>query len=85
MTSFIARKGPCSISRSPSSSHPQNGEPWRRARSEVLDLLVKGFTYKEIASELAISYSTVQTYIQRIYEKLHVQSRSHAVAKYLGA
>ena len=52
---------------------------------EVLELLVKGFAYKEVAAELAISYSTVQRHIESIYRKLHVHSRTHAVSKYLGA
>ncbi len=51
---------------------------------EVLELLVKGFAYKEVAGELNISYSTVQRHIESIYRKLHVHSRTHAVSKYLG-
>ena len=49
---------------------------------EVLNLLARGFLYKEIAESLNISVVTVNTYIRRIYEKLHVRSRSQAVAKY---
>ena len=49
----------------------------------VLDGLAKGWTYKQLASELDISIDTIRTYIRRIYEKLHVQSRTEAVAKYL--
>ena len=52
---------------------------------EVLDYLAKGYLYKEIAEQLGISYGTVHTYIERIFKKLHVRSRSQAVAKYLGA
>jgi DNA-binding NarL/FixJ family response regulator len=52
---------------------------------EVLDFLAKGYLYKEIADQLAISYGTVHTYIERIFKKLHVRSRAQAVAKYLGA
>jgi DNA-binding NarL/FixJ family response regulator len=50
---------------------------------EVLDLLAKGFFYKEIADKLGISYETVHTYIRRIYEKLQVRTRTEAVAKFL--
>ena len=50
---------------------------------EVLDRLAKGYPYKQIGSELGISIDTIRTYIRRIYEKLHVQSRTEAVAKYL--
>lgn len=48
---------------------------------QVLDLLTNGYLYKEIADVLGISVTTVNTYIRRIYEKLHVHSRSQAVAK----
>ncbi len=49
---------------------------------EVLDLLARGYLYKEIADSLKIAIPTVNSYIRRIYEKLHVRSRSQAVAKY---
>ena len=49
----------------------------------VLDCLAKGLTYKQIADQLGISIDTIRTYLRRIYEKLHVQSRTEAVAKYL--
>ena len=47
---------------------------------EVLNLLVNGFSYKMIASEMAISIETVRSHIKHIYEKLHVNSKSEAVA-----
>jgi len=49
---------------------------------EVLELLARGYLYKEIADSLAISLPTVNTYIRRIYEKLHVRSRTEAVARF---
>jgi DNA-binding NarL/FixJ family response regulator len=49
---------------------------------EVLQGLSRGHPYKQIASDLGISLSTVRTYIQRIYEKLHVHSQTEAVMKY---
>lgn len=48
---------------------------------ELLDLLARGFLYKEIAEAMNITVGTVNTYIRRIYEKLHVRSRAQAVAK----
>src|SRR4029077_18564871 len=49
----------------------------------VLDCLAKGLTYKQIADQLGISIDTIRTYLRRIYEKLPVQSRTEAVARYL--
>jgi DNA-binding NarL/FixJ family response regulator len=48
---------------------------------ELLDLLARGYLYKEIADAMNITVGTVNTYIRRIYEKLHVRSRAQAVAK----
>lgn len=50
---------------------------------EILELLAQGCLYKEIADKLQISYRTVSTHIEHIYEKLHVHSRAQAVAKHL--
>lgn len=52
--------------------------------SEVLDLLAKGYLYKEISERLGLSFSTVRTHVRHIYEKLHVRSRTEAVTKHLG-
>lgn len=49
---------------------------------EVLELLARGYLYKEIADRLNITGPTVNTYVRRIYDKLHVRSRSQAVAKF---
>ncbi len=51
---------------------------------EVLDLLAQGFSYKEIADKLNVSFATVHTYVLRIYKKLHVRSKNAAVARWLG-
>lgn len=51
---------------------------------EILTLLAKGLQYKEIADHLDISTSTVRGHLHLIYGKLHVQSRTEAVLKYLG-
>lgn len=48
--------------------------------TEVLKLLSDGLGYKMTADKLGISYSTVNTHVKRIYEKLHVHSLSEAVA-----
>ena len=50
---------------------------------EVLKLLADGCPYKEIAEVMKVSLGTVRTYIERIYEKLHVHNRTDAVVKFL--
>lgn len=50
---------------------------------EVLKRLVEGDSYKLIAHHCGISMGTVRTHIVNIYEKLHVNSKSEAVAKAL--
>jgi len=52
---------------------------------QVLGLLAEGFPYKQIATQLDLSIGTIRTYIRAIYEKLHVNSRTEAVVKYLHA
>lgn len=48
---------------------------------EILNELVNGLSYKKIAETLFISLDTVRSHIKNIYQKLHVSSRSEAVAK----
>jgi len=50
---------------------------------EILQALVDGGSYKMIADRLFISIETVRNHIKHIYEKLHVHSKSEAVAKAL--
>lgn len=49
---------------------------------EVLKLLAEGNSYKMTADKLGVSYSTVNTHIKHIYEKLHISSLGEAVAWY---
>ena len=80
MSSQIARRVVQSFQRTGmESSDAEDLSPRER---EVLELLARGYLYKEIANILQISVQTVNTYIRRIYEKLHVRSRAQAVAKY---
>lgn len=50
---------------------------------EILTLLAKGCLDKEIVGKLGISFTTVRTHLKHIYEKLHVQTRTEATAKFL--
>lgn len=80
MTSDVARKVVQSF-RKPGPTAVEAAELSEREH-QVLEFLARGFLYKEIAHQLGISVTTVNTYIRRIYEKLHVRSRSQAVAKF---
>ena len=51
---------------------------------EILALLAEGGLYKEIAKTLGLSTSTVRVHLHSVYTKLHVQTRTQAVLKYLG-
>lgn len=85
MTSSIARKVVASFQKQKPSADAGGEKSGQLSPREqaVLDGLAKGWTYKQLASELDISIDTIRTYVRRIYEKLHVQSRTEAVAKYL--
>ena len=48
---------------------------------QILELLAKGFLYKEIATETHLTRNTVKQHIHHIYEKLHVENRTEAINK----
>jgi DNA-binding NarL/FixJ family response regulator len=80
MSTAVARKVvayfqklPCPISQE---------EQLSEREQQVLALLAQGYLYKEIADRLGITLNTVRTYLQRIYQKLQVTSRTEAVARY---
>jgi DNA-binding NarL/FixJ family response regulator len=81
MSSSIARKVVASFQKA-GHSDEEKGKLSPREQM-VLDSLAKGMTYKQMANQLGISIDTIRTYTRRIYEKLHVQSRTEAVAKYV--
>lgn len=80
MTSNIARRVVQAFHRE-DATVPESAKLSQRER-EVLELLARGYLYKEIMDSLGISRGTLNTYVRRIYEKLHVRSRSQAVAKF---
>jgi DNA-binding NarL/FixJ family response regulator len=80
MTSHIARKVVQSFRHSTLAENEKTALSNRE--QQILELLAKGFLYKEIADNLSISYETVHNHIRHIYEKLRVRSRAQAVARY---
>lgn len=81
MSSYIARLVTQCFP-TPTSQAETEGELSPRERT-VLEMMLRGYLYKEIAHSMGISIRTVDTYIRRIYEKLHVRSRAQAVAKFV--
>ena len=83
MSTHIARLVVQSFQRPVAAPATEVTEELSAREQEVLNLLSQGAMYKEIADKLGISFETVRTYIRRIYEKLHVRTRTEAVAKAL--
>ena len=54
-----------------------------KREAEVLDLLIKGKTNKEIASSLYISTHTVKAILEKLYEKLNIHNRVQLAVYYL--
>ena len=50
--------------------------------AEVLALIARGLSTKEVGDRLSLTVETIKTYVKNIYEKMHVHSRAEAVAKY---
>lgn len=49
---------------------------------QVLDLLIAGKLYKEIGVELGVSIDTVRSHVRKVYEKLHIHSRTEIILKF---
>lgn len=83
MSTSIARK----VVKSFQSDPPRGTEQAELSQREleVLQAMAEGLAYKQIADQLNVSIHTVRNYIRRIYEKLHVRSRTAAVVKFLKA
>jgi DNA-binding NarL/FixJ family response regulator len=81
MTASIARK----VIQSFQNNHlnPKNEYQLTTRENEILHSLIDGLSYKKLAEKYFISVSTIRTHIRHIYEKLHVNSKSQAVAKAL--
>lgn len=84
MTSAIARKVVQSFQKRSTTRGAGEAAQLSPRERGILDLLARGYLYKEIAEKLKIRIPTVNAHIRNMYEKLHVHSRSQAVAKYLG-
>ncbi|MDB6029497.1 MAG: DNA-binding response regulator, partial [Verrucomicrobiales bacterium] len=82
MTSSIARKVVVHFQKQKRSN--DDAKKLSDRECEIVTLLAKGYQYKEIAEQLSISPLTVRSHLRRIYEKLHVRTRTEAVMKFFG-
>lgn len=57
----------------------QQVEPLNRSELQILRLLQQGATNKHIAAELKLTEGTIRVYLSRMYEKLHVSTRTQAL------
>jgi DNA-binding NarL/FixJ family response regulator len=64
-------------------SGPQEDYGLTEREQKILELMVSGLIKKEIADQLSISYHTVDSHLRNIYTKLHVHTRTGAVARAL--
>ena len=81
MTPSIARRV-IDAFRKPISIKKEEGYALSEKENNILELLSKGMSYKQIAIESNISYHTVNSHIKKIYEKLHVNSATEAIIKF---
>jgi DNA-binding NarL/FixJ family response regulator len=82
MSPKIARKVLGSFNIAPNSSSVN--DLISKREQEVLELLSKGFLYKEIGDKLNITLSTVKRHLNHIYQKLQVQNKTEAINKMYG-
>jgi DNA-binding NarL/FixJ family response regulator len=80
MSSAIAWRVVRSFRRPP--ANPRNEAHLSMREIEVLGLLSRGLSNKEIADQMRLSVETVRSYLKTIYEKLHVRCRTEAVIRY---
>ena len=63
---------------------PAGGDTLTARENEILSHLAKGLTCKAVAERIHLSPHTVNNHLRNIYRKLHVQTRTEAVVKFLG-
>ncbi len=79
MSAYIARKVVQSFQAPAPADRPD--EVLSRRESDVLNYVSRGYSDKEVAEALGLSPATVRSYLKAIYSKLHVHSRTQAIAK----
>ena len=80
MTNEIARKV-LTVFAEPAPAQAE-GEALSAREKSILELVAQGRSNKDVADQLSLTPKTVGWYLNGIYRKLHVQSRTQAVNKY---
>jgi DNA-binding NarL/FixJ family response regulator len=62
---------------------PQPPVELTQQEQRVLSLLAEGYSYQSAADQMRLSVNTIRNYVRKVYEKLHVHSKSEAVSKAL--
>ncbi len=83
MTSSVAKKVLGFIPKS-KTEKKSDTEALSAREKEILEFIVKGYSYKMVADELSISIETVRSHIKKIYKKLQVNSATAAIYKFRG-
>jgi len=83
MTSEIARKVVAAFQEPTAATTEEEG--LSRREREILEALCHGYSNQDIASRLSLSVETVRWHLKKIYEKLHVSSRTEAMAKFMSS
>ncbi len=81
MSPDIARRVVVALQESGPHKPPEQALTPHEAR--IVRMLAEGDSYQEVGERLGITVNTVRNYIRRIYEKLHVHTKSEAVSKAL--
>jgi DNA-binding NarL/FixJ family response regulator len=81
MTSSVAKKVLSFVPKNEKKSNPEV-ETLSAREKEILEYIVKGYSYKMIAGQLLIAVETVRSHIKKIYKKLQVNSATEAVFKF---
>lgn len=82
MTSSVAKKVLSFVPKKPPEKSRETSTLSAR-ETEILEYIVKGFSYKMIAAKIPLSVETVRTHIKHIYKKMQVNSATSAVHKFM--
>jgi len=83
MTSSVAKKVLSFVPQQRAAKNP-HVETLSPREKELLEYIVKGYSYKMVAIEMGIATETVRSHIKKIYKKLQVNSATEAVYKFKG-